>query len=98
MSDITLMQDGGNATLKGSAGAAHVRASAMQSEAVVPHDNTAIVFHALRVGTGGTVVIKHTADGDPTTFLNVQDGETLPVSGVRVMAATDAEDIVALRW
>lgn len=75
-----------------------VFASATDSDAVTPDDDTEIDFYALYVGTGGTVVIKHSADGQAKTFLNVQDGSILPVAGVRVMAATTATGIMALIW
>ena len=51
---------------------------------------------ALRVGTGGDIVIEG-ADGTTATFKNVSDGETLPVWAKRVLSTgTTAADIVAL--
>lgn len=84
---------GGDAT-----GSMRVRASAEDSESVTPNDNTVLDFKALYVGTGGTVIIKHAESGAIKTFTNVQDGSILPVAGVRVMAATTATGIMALRW
>lgn len=75
-----------------------VFSSAIDCEAVTPDDDTEIVFHALYVGTGGDVSIKTATDGAAVTFANVPDGSILPVAGIRVMAATGASDIVALRW
>lgn len=75
-----------------------VFASATESDEVTPDDDEAIEFDALYVGTGGTVIVKHTESGAIKTFTNVQDGSILPVAGVRVMAATTATGILALRW
>lgn len=67
------------------------------SAAVTKSDSTALKFDALWVGGTGNVVIKHTEPGDAVTFTNVANGVLLPVAGVRVMAATSATNIVALR-
>jgi hypothetical protein len=68
------------------------------SGAVTKSDSTVLDFNALYVGTTGSVVIKHAADGADTTFTSVPAGAILPVHGVRVMAATGASNIVWLRY
>lgn len=79
-------------------GAAHVFASALDSGAVTASDATALEFDALYIGGTGDVVIKHTSGGSAVTFSNVSAGTILPVSGVRVMAATTATSIVWMKW
>ena len=85
-------------SLKGTDGAAHVFASATSSAAVTPSDATVLDYDALYIGTGGSVVIKHTEAGSAVAFASVSGGTILPVAGVRVMAATTASNIVYLKW
>lgn len=73
-------------------------ASATSSVEVVPNDDTELDFNALYIGTTGTVVIKHSASGSTVTFVNIPSAFVLPVYGVRVMAATTASNIVAMKW
>lgn len=75
-----------------------VYASARESGAVTPDDDTELSFDALYVGTAGNVAIKHIEDGNTVTYTGVGAGVILPVSGVRVMAATTASNIVWMRW
>lgn len=75
-----------------------VFASAREGTAVTKSDDTVLDFHALYVGTGGTVVVKHYEGGPSVEYANVQDGTILPVAGVRVMVASTASNIVALSW
>jgi len=63
---------------------------------VTPSDVTIFApwFRALRIGVTGDVVVTDIF-GNEVTFANVQDGETLPIWGSQVKAATTATDIVA---
>jgi hypothetical protein len=79
-------------------GAQHVFASARDSGAVTASDSTVLDFDALYVGGTGNVVIKHDASGSAITYTNVPGGSILPVSGVRVMAATTATSIIWMKW
>ncbi len=72
-------------------------ASATASEMVTPDDATPLQFKALYVGGAGDIAIKHSSDGPTITYIGVQAG-ILPVAGVRVMAATNGSDIVAMNW
>lgn len=85
-------------SLKGTDGAAHVFASATSSGAVTASDSTELDFNALYVGGTGNVTIKHTSAGSAVTYTNVPGGSILPVSGVRVMAATTATSITWMKW
>lgn len=71
--------------------------TANDANAVTPSDSTAIEFGALYVGGSGNVVVKTDANGPAILFTAVPAGTVLPISGVRVMAATTATSIVALR-
>ena len=64
---------------------------------VTPSDVTVFdpLPNAFFIGTGGHVTIT-TVDGDVVEFKNCADGFILPVAAVYVMAATTAQDIVAL--
>lgn len=64
--------------------------------AVVKSDATVLSFGALYVGGAGSVVIKSVEGGADVTFAAVPAGTILPVSGVRVMAASTATSIVTL--
>ncbi len=75
-------------------------ASAIGYTAVTKSDTTAVTCKALYVGTGGTVVIAPSVGGTAVSFVNVENGQILPIelkSGT-VNAATTASDIVALNW
>lgn len=63
--------------------------------AVTPSDTTDVGFTALYIGVSGNVVIQNKA-GTSITFANVPVG-FFPVSGDKVMAATTASSILALR-
>ena len=71
-------------------------ASATASVEVTPSDTTKLQFKGLYVGTVGDVVIKHRSDGPDITYVAVSG--FAPISGVRVMLATTATDIVAMNW
>jgi hypothetical protein len=73
-------------------------ASATSSGAATPSDATVFDFNALYVGGTGNIVIKHTTGGAAVTYPAVPAGTVLPVSGVRVMAATTAAFIVWMKW
>lgn len=75
-----------------------VFASARASAAVTPDDSTDLAFDALYIGGAGDVAIKHFDNGAVSTFVGVPAGSILPVSGVRVMAATTATSILSLSW
>jgi hypothetical protein len=76
----------------------NVFSSATESGAVTPSDSTRLRFHALYVGGTGNVVIKHNENSPSVTYSDVPAGMVLYVSGVRVMAATTATNIVWMRW
>lgn len=65
-------------------------------KAVTKSDETIIEARSLYVGTGGTVVVQW-ENGDTSTFLNVLSGTILPVNVVKVMDATTASNIIALK-
>jgi len=75
-----------------------VFASATDAEAVTPSDATLVEYEALYVGGAGNVVIAFDDADSGVTFSSVPAGTILPVAGRRVMAATTATNIVALRW
>jgi len=89
---------GGPGYLKETGSAQHAFASAKTSGAVTPSDSTVLSFKALYVGTGGNVVVKHSESGSAITYTGVNAGFILPVSGVRVMAATTASNVVWMDW
>lgn len=71
-------------------------APAQDAVTVTPSDVTIFVPHlrALRVGTGGEVVII-TPRGTTLTFQNVQNGETLPIAAAKVLdTGTTASGII----
>ena len=70
-----------------------------QPYAVVPHDANALprVPKALRVGKGGTIVLRGSESTADVTITNVADGETLPIRASHVrLTGTTCSDIVAL--
>jgi len=73
-------------------------ASATTSAAVTKSDSTVLDFNALFVGGGGDVSIDHEEGGAAVVYLGVLPGSILPVSGVRVNAATTATNIVWMKW
>ena len=74
-----------------------VMAPARQGVAVTPSDTTNLgSTRALWVGTGGDLSVRFTNDSSAVTIANVADGTLLPFRVARVMAATTADDIVAL--
>ncbi len=75
-----------------------IHASARESGAVTVSDSTELSFDALYIGGSGNVAIKHIEGGAVSTFSNVGAGSILPVTGVRVMAATTATSILWMRW
>lgn len=75
-----------------------VDACAKSGVAVTPSDSTPYDFKALWIGGTGNVVVLHEAGGTAVTYSNVPAGKFLEVTGIRVMAATTATDIVAVTW
>lgn len=69
----------------------------MDAVSVTPSDSTEYdpPFRALYVGGVGNVVIT-TLRGNVATFVDVLPGSILPVSGVKVRAATTATNITAI--
>ena len=71
---------------------------AISAEEVTPNDAADLtdMSRAIYVGTGGdlTVVME---EGQTVTFANVPDGTLLPLRVSRVMEASTATDIVAIR-
>lgn len=65
-------------------------------EAVTPSDATEFSpwFRALRIGGAGDIVVTD-IEGNDVTFVGAQVGETLPIWGSKVKAATTATDIIA---
>lgn len=73
-------------------------AAAQDAFAVTKSDETVIRFDALYVGGAGDVAVV-TNRGTTVTFVGVQAGSILPVSGTKVMSTnTDATDILGLRY
>lgn len=75
-----------------------VQQSATRYGAVTPSDSTDLRFKRLYVGGAGNVVLKPAIDATAITFPSVPAGAFLEVSGVRVMAATTATNIVWMDW
>lgn len=64
--------------------------------AVTPNDSTEVNCRALYIGTSGDLaIVPLGGDGTTVTFVNVPIG-WFPVMCAKVMAATTADDIVAL--
>lgn len=64
--------------------------------AVTPSDTTQITFRAIYVGGAGNVTV--TAEGGAVlTFTAPPVGSIIPIRGIKVMAATTATSLVALR-
>lgn len=69
---------------------------AISGRAVTPSDTTIVgPTRALYVGTTGTLVVLMNADAAPITLTTVPAGSYLPLSVMKVMAATTATNIVA---
>ena len=79
-------------------GSQHQFASARSGVAVIPDDNTVLDFNALWVGGTGDISVDHEEGGTAVVYVGVPAGVMLPVSGVRVNAATTATNIVAIKW
>lgn len=75
-----------------------VNRSAIRYGAVTPSDSTALEFKRLYIGGTGSVVLKTSQDAAAVTFAAVPAGTQLEVSGVRVMAASGATNIVWMDW
>lgn len=75
-----------------------VQKSATRYGAVTPSDSTGLSFKRLYVGGAGNVVLKSAIDAPAVTFPSVPAGTWMEVSGVRVMAATTATNIVWMDW
>ena len=75
-----------------------VNRSATRYGAVTPSDSTDLQFKRLYIGGTGSVVVKAGIDGTAVTFAAVPAGTQLEVSGVRVMAASGATNIVWMDW
>lgn len=56
-----------------------------------------VIYRALYVGTGGSVVVRLADDSDNVTLVNVPDGTLLPLAVKRVATATTASNILGLR-
>lgn len=71
---------------------------ALEQLAVTPSDTTTFdpPTRGLYVGTGGSLVVTDPY-GNDATYANVADGSALPISVVKVKAATTASNIVAWR-
>ena len=78
--------------------AAHQFASATSGGAVTASDSTVLDYKALWVGGAGDVSVDHTEGGTAVVYVGVLAGSILPVSGVRVNAATTATNIVWMNW
>jgi hypothetical protein len=78
--------------------AAHVFASVTSSGLVTKSDSTVLKFKALWIGTAGDVSVDHTEGGAAAVFFNVPGGAFFEVSGVRVNAATTADDMRWVDW
>lgn len=75
-----------------------VNQSATQYGTVTPSDSTALAFQRLYIGGAGNVVLKSAIDAAAVAFSNVPAGTWMEVSGVRVMAATTATNIIWMDW
>lgn len=66
--------------------------------AISPSDSTVLEegVRALWVGTGGSVSILCPGERSAVTIANIPDGTLLPIRAAKVMAATDASDIVGI--
>jgi hypothetical protein len=74
---------------------------AVDASAVTPGDTTLNPTRALYIGTGGNLTVQMAADldgegGETVTFISVATGSILPISVIKVTAATTASSIVAL--
>lgn len=72
-------------------------ATARSTRAITPNDTNDLseIPRALRVGTGGTLVVLAIDDTVPITLLNVADGETIAIMVRKVFATgTTATGIV----
>ncbi len=70
--------------------------SAVGAVAVTPSDSTELApTYGVWVGGAGDLVVTMADGSGPTTF-TVADGTILPIRVVKVMAATDATNVVAL--
>jgi len=79
-------------------GAGNQFASATSGGAVTKSDSTVLDFNALFVGGAGNVSVDHTEGGTAVVYTGVPAGSILPVSGVRVNAATTATNITWMKW
>lgn len=75
-----------------------VNQSATQYGTVTPSDSTGLAFQRLYIGGAGNVVLKSAIDAAAVAFSNVPAGTWMEVSGVRVMAATTATNIIWMDW
>ena len=75
-----------------------VNQSATQYGTVTPSDSTNLAFQRLYIGGAGNVVLKSAIDAAAVAFSNVPAGTWMEVSGVRVMAATTATNIIWMDW
>jgi hypothetical protein len=82
----------------GKDGALNTFASATSSGTVAKSDSTVLDFNAIYVGGTGNVSIDHTEGGAAVVYLSVPAGTILPVSGVRINAATSATNMVWMKW
>ena len=76
-----------------------VSSSATDAFAVTKSDSTEVSCEGIYVGTGGSLAIKHKSGSSVVTYTNVSSGSLLPLrlTNGRIMAATTASDIIALR-
>jgi hypothetical protein len=65
--------------------------------AVTPSDSTALTSRAVWIGGAGNLSVRLSgATSTTVVFTNIPDGSLLPLSVVRIMAATTATNIVVL--
>lgn len=76
-----------------------VSSSATDAFAVTKSDSTEVSCEGIYVGTTGDLVIKHKSGGSVVTYVGVAAGSVLPLrlTNGRIMVATTASNIVALR-
>lgn len=79
-------------------GALYQFASATSGGAVTKSDATVLDFNALWIGGAGDVSVDHTEGGTAVVYVGCLAGTVLPVSGVRVNAATTATNITWMMW
>jgi hypothetical protein len=75
-------------------------APATRADAITPADSDfsdGVVYRALYVGTGGSLVVRLADDAGNVTLTNIADGTLLTLCVKRVGASTTASGIIGLR-